>query len=57
MFKVAPKLRSNHFLQHLRQKREVGDRSVAGKNFWVHGWLLEDRWMTVTLRADRTLLV
>ena len=54
-------LRSNHLLQHLGQEREVGDRSVAGKNFWVQGGLLEEgandcdlenRWDTTSLKGE-----
>ena len=60
MFKTVLKLRSNHILQHLGQEREVGVRSVAGKNIWVILiWMtkgaddcnLEGRWNTTGLKG------
>ena len=39
---VVLKLRSNHLLQHLGQDKEIGDRAVTGKNFWVQGGHLEE---------------
>ena len=60
MFKVVLKLRSNHLLQHLGQEKELGDKSVVGKNFWVHCGLLEEETedcdLTLQARFDTTSL-